>query len=111
VQTDSLGRYFISRIKPGIYQIAASAKDYFSSMGNGIKVVADSTTIVIFKYLQKKSPPPFGGDEPPPPPIIWKGVMIKCDKKCFFKKSQEEIIKLEKEYLNKKYRRVKNEKD
>ena len=96
VQTDSSGRYFISGIKPGIYQIAASGKDCFSSTGSGIKVVADSTTIVIFKYLQKKSPPPFGGDEPPPPRIIWKGVMIKCDKKCFFKKSPEEIIKFRK---------------
>ena len=104
VQTDSLGRYFISGIKPGIYQIAASGKDYFSSTGRGIKIVADSTTIVIC-YLQEKSPPPFGGDEPPPPPIIWEGMMIKCDKKCFFKKSQEEIIKLQREYLNKKYPR------
>ena len=52
-QTDSLGRYFISGIKPGIYQIAASAKDRFSSTGNGIKVVAVEPALTTFTQLLK----------------------------------------------------------
>lgn len=103
-QTDSLGRYFISGIKPGIYQIAASGKDYESEIGSGIKIVADSTTVV-FICFKERFRAPFVPDDISPCRIGWKGVMIKCDKKCFFKKSREEIVKLEKEYLNKKYPR------
>jgi hypothetical protein len=106
VQTDSLGRYFISGIKPGIYQIAASGKDYFSSTGSGIKIVADSTTvlnIILLQDFSQGSAITIPADRPHR--IIWQGLMIKCDRNCFFKKSPDEIIKLQREYLDKKYPR------
>jgi hypothetical protein len=98
--TDSLGRYFIEGLKPGIYEINAEG----TMGGGGIEVIATYTTIVNFSVL-----PNLGAFELLiiPHPIIWNGAMIKCDKKCFFKKSPEEIIKLETKYLNKKPREYK----
>jgi len=96
--TDSLGRYFIEGLKPGIYEIDAEG----TMGGRNIEVIATYTTIVNF------SVEPYLGTAFKsgiiPYPIIWNGVMIKCNNKCFFKKSPEEIIKLETKHLNKKPR-------
>lgn len=94
--TDSLGRYFIEGLKPGIYEIQAPG----TRGGRGIKVIADYTSIVNFSVQ------PGGIYEIDLPlPIIWGGLIIKCERNCFFKKNSEQIIKLEKKYLNKKYPR------
>lgn len=85
-KSDTLGRFWLSNVRVGKYNIRAEKIYYYSGMISEVKVANDSTSIVLFRLVYTLIP-----ERPWPYP--WEENKVKCDSAEFYNNYYKALLR------------------